>query len=104
MTNGEWILEAEFVDEATCLRFDEFCARLAVEQDWISELVEIGALEPRGGFEPATWSFAIRDLPRARMIARLVEELEVNLQGAAIIVELVEERRQLVNRLRQRLG
>ena len=104
MTNGDWIVAAEFVDEATCLRFDEFCARLAVEQQWISELVEIGALEPRGGFEPASWSFAIGDLPRARMMARLVEELEVNLQGAAIIVELIEERRQLVNRLRQQLG
>jgi chaperone modulatory protein CbpM len=101
MTNREWILEAEFVDETTCLRCDEFCARLAVEQHWISELVEIGALEPRSGFEPATWSFAIGDLPRARMMTRLVEELEVNLPGAAIIVELIEERRQLVKRLRQ---
>jgi chaperone modulatory protein CbpM len=104
MTNGDWIVEAEFVDEAACLHFDEFCARLAVQQRWISELVEIGALEPRGGFEPATWVFAIADLPRARMMARLVGELEVNLQGAAIIVELIEERRQLVSRLRQRLG
>lgn len=104
MTNGDWILEAELLDERACLRIDEFCARLAVEQRWIRELVEIGALEPRSGFEPADWSFALQDLSRARTMARLVEELEVNLPGAAIIVELLEERRQLANRLRQLLG
>jgi chaperone modulatory protein CbpM len=103
MTNGDWILEGELLDESTCLRLDEFCARLRVEQHWISELVAIGALEPRGGFDSAEWSFALADLPRARALVRLVEELEVNLPGAAIIVELLEERRQLANQLRRLL-
>lgn len=103
MTNGDWILEGELLDESVSLRLDEFCARLRVEEHWVGELVAIGALEPRAGFAPAEWSFAATDLPRARTMARLVAELEVNLAGAAVIVDLLEERRQLVRRLRQLL-
>ena len=45
MTNREWTIAAELPDETACLRLEEFCARLQVEQQWITELVAIGALE-----------------------------------------------------------
>jgi chaperone modulatory protein CbpM len=99
----ERILAAELLDETRAvLRIDEFCARLHVERQWVAELVELGALEPRGsgGNEPSGWQFAMSDVPRVLAITRLVDELGVNLAGAAIIVELVGELR----RLRRRAG
>ena len=102
MTNhGERILEARLLDETTSLHVDELCARLCVERHWIVELVELGALEPRGGAEPSAWAFPLADVPRVRAMTRLVEDLGVNLSGAALIVELVEERRRLLAQLRQ---
>ncbi|MDH4105403.1 MAG: chaperone modulator CbpM [Gammaproteobacteria bacterium] len=96
---GEGVLRAEFLAEDDWLRVDEICVRLSVERQWIVELVELGALEPRGGNEPASWVFPRRELPRVLAMTRLVSDLGVNLTGAAIIVELVEERRRLLGRL-----
>ncbi len=94
------VLQACFLDDDDCLRLDEICLRLSVEQQWILELVEVGVLEPQGGLNPDAWLFPRRDLPRVLAMARLVADLGVNVTGAAIIVELVEERRRLLARLR----
>jgi chaperone modulatory protein CbpM len=104
MTNGDQqqprIFEARVLDDTVTVHVDEFCARLHVERQWIVELVEIGALEPRGGgAEPSAWAFTIADVPRVRAMTRLVRDLGVNLSGAALIVELVEERRRLLAKL-----
>lgn len=92
-------LRAEFLGEDDWLRVDELCVRLSVEQPWIAELVEVGALDPRGGTEPSAWLFARSELPRVLAITRIVSDLGVNPAGAAIIIELVEERRRLLARL-----
>ena len=97
----ERIFEARIVDETTSLHVDELCARLRIERQWIVELVELGALEPRGGRDPSAWAFPLAEVPRLRTMTRLVEDLGVNLPGAAIILELVEERRRLLAQLRQ---
>jgi chaperone modulatory protein CbpM len=101
MNNGDRILQAQLLDETTWVRVEELCARVHVERQWIVELVEIGALEPRAGDAPDAWAFAIADVLRVSAMRRLVDELGVNLPGAAIILELVEERRRLLSQLRQ---
>jgi chaperone modulatory protein CbpM len=93
------VLLAQFLDDDDWLRIDEICARLRIEQQWIVEMVELGALDPRGGLDPAAWVFPRRELPRVLAMTRLVTDLGVNLTGAAIIVELVEERRRLLSQL-----
>jgi hypothetical protein len=57
-------------------------------------------LEPRGR-EPTAWSFPATALARARATVRLIEDLGVNLEAAGIILDLLEERRELEYRLRQ---
>lgn len=93
------LLRAEFLADEDWLRIDEICVRLRVDRDWVKELVEIGVLEPCGGADPSAWLFRRRELPRVLAMTRLVSDLGVNLTGAAIIVELVEERRRLLARL-----
>ncbi|MGI9245274.1 MAG: chaperone modulator CbpM [Steroidobacteraceae bacterium] len=94
------VVEALMLAEEATLHVDEVCARLRIERQWIVELVELGALDPRGGLEPTAWSFPLAVLPRLHSIVRLVDDLGVNLPGAAVIVELVEERSRLLARLR----
>ena len=101
MTNGERIFEARVVDDTVSLHVDELCQRLRVERQWIVELVELGAIEPSGGGEePSAWEISLTDVPRLRAMSRLVADLGVNLAGAAIILDLVEERRRLLQQLR----
>lgn len=90
------ILQGCVLDDDDWLRLDEICVRLSVEQQWIIDMVELGALEPRGGLDPAAWLFPRRELPRVLAMTRLVTDLGVNITGAAIIVELVQERRRLL--------
>jgi chaperone modulatory protein CbpM len=92
------LLRAELLADDDWLRIDEICVRLCVDRQWVVELVELGALDPLGGDEPAAWIFPRRELPRVLAMTRLVTDLGVNLAGAAIIVELVEERRRLLGK------
>ena len=98
---NEDVLQAQALDAGDWLHIEEICTRLHVERQWIVELVEIGALEPQGGVDPSAWTFPRAELPRVLAMTRLVLDLGVNLTGAAIIVELVEERRKLLAQLRQ---
>jgi chaperone modulatory protein CbpM len=100
MTPIERIFEGQPLDESAWITVRDFCAWLHVERTWVVDLVEAGVLEPRGT-SPEAWSFPADDLARARMIVRLVSDLGVNLEGAAVILDLVEERRVLERRLRQ---
>jgi len=93
------ILRAQFLDDDDWLRIDEVCTRLSVERQWLVEMVELGALDPHGGLEPSAWEFPRRELPRVLAMTRLVADLGVNLTGAAIILDLVEERRRLLSQL-----
>jgi chaperone modulatory protein CbpM len=98
VTTIDRVLKGQMLDETAWLEVSEFCAHLQVERDWVAELVEAGVLEPQGA-SPDAWSFPVSALSRARTVVRLVQDLGVNLAGAALILELLEERRMLERRL-----
>lgn len=98
MSTFDRVIEGQMLDESAWLEIGEFCAYLHVERHWVHELVEAGVLEPRGAV-PDAWSFPASALVRARATARLVNDLGVNLAGAAVILDLIEERDRLERRL-----
>jgi len=100
MSTIDRVLEGEMLDESVWLGIGEFCAYLRVDRTWVIELVDAGVLEPRGP-SPDTWSFPARALPRARATERLVNDLGVNLAAVALILDLIEQRRQLERRLEE---
>lgn len=98
MTVREPILEALPLDESVWIEVSQFCAWLRVEPQWIEGLVEVGVLEPRGE-TPAGWSFPASDLARVRAVARLARELDLEPAAAALVADLLEERRRLERRV-----
>ena len=64
------------------------------------ELVEEGVLTPAGE-APGQWRFTGLHLHQARIAARLQRDLGVNLAGAALALELLEEMAVLRARLRR---
>ncbi|PZP28863.1 MAG: MerR family transcriptional regulator [Roseateles depolymerans] len=81
---------AEVLDESVEFTLVEFCraSRTAVEevQVWVVE----GVLKPQGT-GPDDWRFAAGALRRARLARTLVQELDVNVPGVALALDLMDQ-------------
>jgi chaperone modulatory protein CbpM len=89
------ILEDEI--QLTLAELSRGCSVQAVH---ILEMVDEGILEPLGD-DPVNWRFPGDSLRRARTALRLQRDLEINLPGAAMVVDLLDEIDRLHARLRQ---
>ena len=85
-------------EEPTELTLAEICRACAVQTEFIVELVDEGVLAPVGQ-EPQRWRFTYAHLRRARVASRLQRDLGVNLAGAALALQLLEEIEALQARL-----
>lgn len=90
------------LEEQSGLSLDDLCLACAAQAERIIELVNEGVLAPVGA-APDDWRFTGIHLHRARVALRLETDLGVNLAGAALALELLDELDALRERL-QRLG
>jgi len=88
-------------EEYAILSVKDLSRLCAVEERHIMELVEEGVLNVMDA-HVAEWHFTGAALRRARMALRLERDLEINLAGVALALELMEELEQLRRQLRQR--
>lgn len=91
------------LEEQTELSLSEVCRACAAPADSIVELVNEGVLFPvENAFEdsPDHWHFTGTHLSRARVALRLQKDLGVNLAGAALALDLLDELHSLRARLR----
>jgi len=87
------------LEEQTELSLDDLCHACAIDAQRIAELVDIGVLEPVGQ-EPARWQFGGASLQRARTALRLQHDFDIDLAGAALALDLLDEIESLRMRLR----
>jgi chaperone modulatory protein CbpM len=85
-------------EEPTELTLADVCRACAVQTEFIVALVEEGVVAPAGR-EPRHWRFTYTHLRRVRVASRLHRDLGLNLAGAALALELLEE----IEALRARL-
>ena len=78
------------LEEQTQLTLIDLCGACAVHAEQIIELVDAGVLEPLGR-EPAHWRFGGASLKRVHAALRLQRDLEINLAGVALALELLDE-------------
>ncbi|SED33585.1 chaperone modulator CbpM [Pseudomonas migulae] len=84
----------------------EFCEATELSDVYVIEIVEHGILEPQGK-QPKDWRFTDYELVLAKRAAKLRHDLELEWEGVALALDLLEEVRQLraENRmLKQRLA
>jgi len=86
-------------EEQTQLTLADLCRACAVHAERIIELVDFGVLKPQGR-DPARWIFVGASLHRARAALRLQRDLEMDLAGVALALELLDEIASLRARLR----
>jgi chaperone modulatory protein CbpM len=91
-------IELVVVSEGLELSLLELCEACGVNAECLFDMIQEGVLEPRG-IDPAAWRFDVRALDRARMATRLQRDLELNLAGAALVLDLLDELRTLRRRV-----
>lgn len=86
------------LDERVELSLNDLSQACSGSTEWVIELVEEGVLQPIG-HEQATWRFSGTCLQRAHAAMRLQQDLEINLAGVALALDLMDE----IHALRERL-
>ena len=103
------ILTGTLLDEKTELSLNDLSCACSRSAEWIIELVEEGALEPMVqepmmqqpmGQLQSQWRFTADSLQRARTAMRLQRDLNINMAGIALALNLLEEIECLETRLR----
>ena len=89
-------ISAMLLDDSVEFSLTEVCAACRVSEELVVEIVAEGIVEPLGGSR-AQWRFSGLAVARIQRVIRLQQDFEVNLPGAALALELLEE----VERLRR---
>ncbi|MBU2568722.1 MAG: chaperone modulator CbpM [Gammaproteobacteria bacterium] len=97
MSNEVIISSVIVLDDNTRFTLLELCRLGQTSAEWVIELVEEGVLEPEGS-GIGDWRFGADALKRLQAVQRLQRDLRINLPGAALVLELLEE----IEMLRQR--
>lgn len=97
------LLSGEVLEEDVELSLAELCHACQAPAERIVELVGEGVVDPRGR-DPARWRFRGVSVRRVRCALRLERDLGVNVAGAALALDLLEELEALRTRLQRLHG
>lgn len=93
------IISAIVIDEAQ-LSLEEFCHTIYIDHNIVIEMVECQLITPAGN-KPEEWRFDSECLRRAKIALNLQRDLEVNLAGASLVLELLDQISELETELRR---
>ena len=92
------VLQSEVIESRREMSLSDLCEVCTVTSERVVQLVDEGLVEPEGR-EPAEWRFSGRSVRRVVVAERLSRDLRLNVAGAALVLDLLDE----VKQLRQRL-
>ena len=95
--NATWI-EASVVENEVHMSIVELSHASRTPQELIMSWVSEGVLSPAGS-SPEEWRFSGDSLRRAKTAAHLTHDLELNVPGVALALDLLDEIAQLRARL-----
>lgn len=102
MTRAMTVVSGMVLDESVTFSLGELSRACGVSAELVMDMVEEGVVEPFGP-EPAAWRFPGDAVTRVQMALRLSEDLRVNLAGAALALDLMDELSEL-RQSRQRVA
>jgi len=94
------VTEVRLLGGEDWIHVETLCRLSGLRLEVLVELTELGVLAPRGD-APAEWQLPASSVVPLGTMGRLIRDLDVNASGAAIIVELLEARRRLEERIRE---
>jgi chaperone modulatory protein CbpM len=94
MKNEIIVISGMVLDESMRFTLVELCEFAKTSPEQVIEMVEEGVLEPEGS-SVYTWRFDTYALKRLQIALRLQQDLDINLPGSALILDLLEEMERL---------
>lgn len=88
------------LDDSRTWGVSEICTLCGVDVELIEEMVSEGVLIPEGS-SPENWRFDGMSIKRIQVTLRLQNDLRVNLPGAALALDLLDQLDELRALLRQ---
>lgn len=98
MARDQNILTGEILDERIEYDLESLCRICRLERRQVIELVVENVVEPAGE-DPDQWRFTGNAVTRIQVATRLTRDLGLNIPGAALALELLDE----IDRLRAAL-
>jgi chaperone modulatory protein CbpM len=83
-------ISALLLDDSVEFTLAELCSACSVSEDLVIEIVAEGIVEPSGA-DRTQWRFSGLALVRVQRVLRLQHDFDVNLPGAALALELLDE-------------
>ena len=90
MNKNTLVIIADYSEGNVPLSLEELCEVCHVSSDFIHQLVEYEIIHPQGE-SPNEWVFDLRQLQRIKTTLRLQHDLEVNLSGIVLVLDLLEQ-------------
>src|SRR5579862_4597598 len=88
MTKKEIVIIADYSQQQP-LTLTDLCLTCHVTTDFIYDLIEYEIIYPQAR-EEEDWLFDLSQLQRLKTVLRLQNDLELNLAGAALVLELLD--------------
>ena len=82
--------EIMIIVEDSGLTLEELCDTCDISSDLIQDFIAYDIIQPAGAI-PEEWIFDLMQLQRIKTAIRLQSDLEVNLAGVAVILDLMDE-------------
>lgn len=84
------VVTGTVLDTQITLTLSELCDMCGASIELVVDMVEEGIVDPTGR-DPEEWHFTGEAVQRVQIVRRLTEDLRVNLPGAALALELMDE-------------
>ncbi len=91
------VIIADYTEE-TPVSLQELCVICNIPADFIHHLVAYEIVHPAGA-SPEEWIFQITELQRVKTATRLHRDLEVNVAGIGVVLDLLDEIEELRSQL-----
>ncbi len=78
----------------TCLTLDELCEICQIPEEFVYDLVARVIIFPAND-KRGEWVFDMVQLQRIKTVIRLQQDLEINLAGVAVVMDLLDEMERL---------
>ncbi len=83
------IFEGDVLD-TTHVSFYELCRHCDIHAEGVISFIEEGIIQPSGA-QPSDWLFNGEDIIRIQVVLRLQRDLDINIPGAALVLQLLDE-------------
>lgn len=90
MTESLTILEGTVLNNELELSYTEICTICGAKPEIIEEMITEGIINPQGT-RSDEWRFNGYEIRRVQIVLRLQRDLGINMPGAALVLDLLEE-------------